>query len=662
MFKKAIKAVALALCVTMFAGSMDTTAATMRKDVLAGEKTLPGSGEFNVIAEPFDWGKDVTRIMLNTGSRVLASDLNVSDFDVTGKHYSEQAYKDDFNGKRNVTDVYPVNENGEKSDSGDYVMLELEYGSGVQGAHTGSYNYANYYTPLKLTYTVKWNGQTYAQHEVVNILCDDFKLDRYVDKSISNANYNFCDYAFFTPSDTTSKKRPLIIFFHGMGEGGARDLKNQGVQMYAYPEANFASPEIQKIMGGGAYVLLPQSPDRWPTNGFTEESGYLEVVNSLIDNIIDNNPGIDTDRIYVGGLSMGGYMASRVILNRPEKYAAAFLCSQAYAITEEDAAKLKNLPIWISCSEADHTCSMDPYTYASYVKLVEGGSKEAKCVVMEKNNTDSTSRYRFYSSDSANVDDYVMYYPSQDKENEIKGDFVWDNVSYSGHNGGWVPVFANGEFYEKEDGTKVTIMDWLAFHTLRGIEDPNADNNKETATQTPAPANPGQTGTVTNVPQQTKVTEATSAPAVITLDKSKVTLFKKGLNKAILKAEVSSGESISWSSSNSKVASVNKKGQVTAKKAGKAVITATVGNAKAECTVTVKNASFKIKKKSIVVKKGKKAKIACVVSPKKAVKYKASSKNIKVTSKGVVTGVKKGKAVVTVTYMGVKQTVKVKVK
>ena len=29
MFKKAIKAVALALCVTMFAGSMDTTAATM---------------------------------------------------------------------------------------------------------------------------------------------------------------------------------------------------------------------------------------------------------------------------------------------------------------------------------------------------------------------------------------------------------------------------------------------------------------------------------------------------------------------------------------------------------------------------------------------------------------------------------------------------------
>ena len=149
---------------------------------------------------------------------------------------------------------------------------------------------------------------------------------------------------------------------------------------------------------------------------------------------------------------------------------------------------------------------------------------------------------------------------------------------------------------------------------------------------------------------------------MITLDKSKVTLFKKGLNKAILKAEVSSGESISWSSSNSKVASVNKKGQVTAKKAGKAVITATVGNAKAECTVTVKNASFKIKKKSIVVKKGKKAKIACVVSPKKAVKYKASSKNIKVTSKGVVTGVKKGKAVVTVTYMGVKQTVNVKVK
>lgn len=111
-----------------------------------------------------------------------------------------------------------------------------------------------------------------------------------------------------------------------------------------------------------------------------------------------------------------------LILNRPEKYAAAFLCSQAYAITEEDAAKLVDLPIWISCSEADGTCRMDPYTYASYEKLVAAGGKEVKCAVMEDNSSDPTSRFRFYSSDSG---DYVLYNAEQENENKIKGQFVW---------------------------------------------------------------------------------------------------------------------------------------------------------------------------------------------------------------------------------------------
>ena len=46
-----------------------------------------------------------------------------------------------------------------------------------------------------------------------------------------------------------------------------------------------------------------------------------------------------------------------------------------------------------------------------------------------------------------------------------------------------------------------------------------------------------------------------------------------------------------WKSSNSKIAAVNKKGRITAKKAGTAKITATLGGKKFVCTVTVKKAS-----------------------------------------------------------------------
>lgn len=703
MLRKVIRLFALAICASSIFCAGTGVFAAMKKEVISSTKTLPGAGEFNVIAEPFDWGKDVTRIMINTGNTVSAAELNAGDFSVNAKHYSEQAYKDDYNGPRKITDVYPVDAAGNKADSGDYIILELEYGSGVQSAHTGSYSYANFYTPLTLTYTVKWNSETFKQHEVVSLLCDEFVLDRYTDPAISDSNYNFCDYAFYSPKDRQGKK-PLIIFFHGMGEGGAGSLKNHGVQMYAYPEANFAGKEIQDIMGG-AYVLLPQSPNQWPTAGFTNESGYLEVVNNLIDVIIAENPDIDTNRIYVGGLSMGGYMASRVILSRPEKYAAAFLCAQAYAMTEQDAEKLKDLPVWVSCSEADGTCRMDPYTYASYVKLVQAGNKDAKCAVMESNEQDATSRFRFYDNSE---NDFTLYYPSQEHENNIKGQFVWDNVAYSGHNGGWVPVFANGQFYENADGSRTSIMEWVASKNLyTGIEIDTSkvkktftvgeafsadglvvnvvgrDGGKSAVTgysisgaDTSKPGTmkvtvtyAGMTASYDITVQTPAVTLTDNLPSIVTspvsvkLSESSVTLFKKGFNKTSIKAEVSGNSTpVVWFSSNKKVAVVSGNGVVTAKGAGKAVITAKAGDASASCTVTVKNATFKIKKASLTVKKGKTVKIKVTVSPKKSVKFKSASKLVKVDKKGVVKGLKKGNASVTVTYMGVKQTVKIKVK
>ncbi len=695
------------ICLTVVLGIHTGASAAMRKEVVSSTATLPDSCEFNVIAEPFDWGKDVTRLMLNPGKSVNISEVSGDDFNVTATHYSEQAYKTDFQGTRKVMNAYPVDAQGNKVDDGNYIIIELEYGSGVQGAHTGSYSYASYYTPLKLTYNVEWDASSdvYKQHEVVNLVCDEFILDRYIDSSIENTNYNFVDYAFYEPQQD-NEKHPLIIFFHGMGEGGGGTLKNQGVQMYAYPECAFAESEIQGIMGN-AYVLLPQSPATWPTNGFTNESGYLEVVNSLIDNIIDENPNIDTNRIYVGGLSMGGYMAARVILNRPEKYAAAFLCSQAYAITAEDAEKLKDLPIWISCCETDGTCKMDPYTYASYEKLVAAGAEEVKCAVMEGNETDPTSRFRFYSSDR---EGYETYIATQENENTVKGQFVWDNVSYSGHNGGWVPVFANGQYYYDDSDNKITIMDWVA--SQNRVENLILDTTKVKtnfiAGEAFTAANLGVTAiyrdgtsaavtdytisavdtskagavsvtitysgvsavyniTVSSMPpvpviSNTPVPDANRAK--ITLSLTSTVLYPKGKNKLAIKAETTgTAESVVWVSSDSEVASVNAKGVVTAKKVGTATITASVAGVKAECKITVKKNIFKVAKTKLIIKKGKTAKIKVTVKPKAKVVYKSSSSKIaKVNQRGVVMGRKKGTAKITVRVFGIKKIIKVKVK
>ena len=141
------------------------------------------------------------------------------------------------------------------------------------------------------------------------------------------------------------------------------------------------------------------------------------------------------------------------------------------------------------------------------------------------------------------------------------------------------------------------------------------------------------------------------------------TLYTKGQNKVSLKLNTNLSDQITWSSSNKKVATVNSKGVVTAKAKGTAVITATCGDYTATCTVTVKTPTLKLAKTSASIKVGKKTTIKATATPTGTVKYTSSNKKIAtVSSKGVVTGKKKGTAKITVTCNGVSKTFKVTVK
>ena len=131
-----------------------------------------------------------------------------------------------------------------------------------------------------------------------------------------------------------------------------------------------------------------------------------------------------------------------------------------------------------------------------------------------------------------------------------------------------------------------------------------------------------------------------------------------------------------FSSSNTKVATVNANGIIKAKMPGKVTISVYVRGTGHYCEsdvvkflVTVKPISVKsvkLNKKSITVKKGKKLTLKATISPSNAtnkrVTWKSSNKKIAtVSSKGVVKGVKKGKATITVTTKDGKKTASCKV-
>lgn len=153
------------------------------------------------------------------------------------------------------------------------------------------------------------------------------------------------------------------------------------------------------------------------------------------------------------------------------------------------------------------------------------------------------------------------------------------------------------------------------------------------------------------------VTVTNPAPAI---NKKSLTMYKK--KKYTLKIN-NNTKKVIWSSSNKKIATVNSKGKVTAKKAGKVTITGKIGKKKYTCKITVKNPYLKVSKSKATIKRGKSVKLTASTAPKGAIKWSSSKKSVAtVSNKGSVKGKKKGTAYIYVKANGLTKKVKITVK
>ena len=142
------------------------------------------------------------------------------------------------------------------------------------------------------------------------------------------------------------------------------------------------------------------------------------------------------------------------------------------------------------------------------------------------------------------------------------------------------------------------------------------------------------------------------APSVKFAKKSAVVYKGK---TATVKATLAGVSSVTYKSSNTKIATVNSKtGTVKGIKAGTVTITATSGKLKATYKLTVKNPTFTLTKSSATIAKGKTTTIKSKAAPASKVTYISSNKKVAtVSSKGVVKGIRKGKATITVKCNGI---------
>src|SRR5271169_5845328 len=136
------------------------------------------------------------------------------------------------------------------------------------------------------------------------------------------------DYLLFLPQgyEQSKKKWPLMLFLHGSGESG-HDLAK--VKAHGPPKIVETKPDFPFIL------VSPQSPGR----GWNPE-----VLDALLDDVI-RTYRVDKDRVYLTGLSMGGFGTWELAAAHPEQFAAiAPICGGG---NRGDAKKLARLPIWV---------------------------------------------------------------------------------------------------------------------------------------------------------------------------------------------------------------------------------------------------------------------------------------------------------------------------
>jgi len=161
-------------------------------------------------------------------------------------------------------------------------------------------------------------------------------------QSKAKANY---PYLLYLPNEylTSNEDFPLIIYLGGGSQSGSdlNRLKTYGIPFY--------------IEQGHKYDFIIASPQCPEKTYWTTENWFDSLYSDLISTY-----RIDTTRIYVTGISNGGFGTWQVAMDYPDRFAAiAPLCG---GVNDSDTAKisnLKHLPIWTFHGTADDMIPID---------------------------------------------------------------------------------------------------------------------------------------------------------------------------------------------------------------------------------------------------------------------------------------------------------------
>jgi predicted peptidase len=178
----------------------------------------------------------------------------------------------------------------------------------------------------------------------------------YEPRVFKNAAEQKLNYQILTPKGydaTGTEKYPLVLFLHGAGERG-----DDNVAQLKHCTKKFLEPENRDKYP--CFVMVPQCPtDKkwvevdWSADKHDQPEKPDETMQLVLDTLasLQNEFRVDDRRLYVSGLSMGGYGTWDLAARYPDRIAAAApICGGG---DEKMAARLSKLPLWVFHGDQD---------------------------------------------------------------------------------------------------------------------------------------------------------------------------------------------------------------------------------------------------------------------------------------------------------------------
>ena len=235
-------------------------------------------------------------------------------------------------------------------------------------------------TPIEVTVEKGEASKTYTINVVRDCDTDTYALFKeysYTDAETGET----IPYQLYIPSNyDASKEYPIVLAFHGSGQRSqTTDMVLKRYQM-ATVWAKDSEAGINECIVLAPHCATKDNMENWTTlmqyrngihdNSFDAMPKLTASYNLLLD--IMKEYSVDEDRVYMTGLSAGGFATYTLAIEHPETFAA--LAPDAAGADPSKVAAIADIPTWIFHASDDPTVNVDEYLVPTLEALDAAGA------------------------------------------------------------------------------------------------------------------------------------------------------------------------------------------------------------------------------------------------------------------------------------------------